>query len=354
MKRLLILVLISIIYASCKVQYQPRTFENIFIKEIKMDSISIRSIQVIDANNIVYTGSNGKIGFLSLNKEQIKIDKIITPHIYSGSIIPDFRSLAFNGESYFALSVGNPALLYKVFNDKAKLVYKEINQKVFYDSMHFFDDNIHGIAVGDPTEDCAAIILTSNRGETWSKLPCDNLPKFEEGEAFFAASNTNIKTIGSNVWIASGGKKSRILKSNDFGKTWEIYDTPIIQGNGPQGIYSIDFYDVNNGIAIGGDYSKPLENKQNKAITKDGGKTWQLVANNKAPNYKSCIQYVPNTYGQEIFSLGKTGVSFSNDGGKTWRDISKESYYTIKFVDKNMAWLSGNNKLGKLDLKTLR
>ena len=177
------------------------------------------------------------------------------------------------------------------------------------------------------------------------------LPEFEEGEAFFAASNTNIKTIGSTVWIASGGKKARILKSDDFGNTWQIFDTPIIQGDGPQGIYSIDFTDKNNGIAIGGDYSKPLENKANKAITNDGGKTWTLVADGQNPNYKSCVQYVPNTNGKEVFAVGKTGISFSNDGGITWKEVSKDSYYAIQFVDKNTAWLSGNNKLGKLILK---
>jgi photosystem II stability/assembly factor-like uncharacterized protein len=216
--------------------------------------------------------------------------------------------------------------------------------------MQSFDDNTHGIAVGDPTQDCASIILTDNGGKTWTKLSCKNLPKFEEGEAFFAASNTNIKTIGSTVWIASGGKKARVLKSTDFGKTWQIFNTPIIQGNSSQGIYSIDFFDKNNGIIVGGDYSKPNENNANKAITKDGGKTWQLVANGQNPNYKSCVQYVPNTNGKELFAVGKTGVSFSNDGGKSWKKVSKDGYYAIQFVDKNTAWLSGNNKLGKLIL----
>ena len=197
----------------------------------------------------------------------------------------------------------------------------------------------------------ASILVTSDGGNNWTKIPCKDLPKFEEGEAFFAASNTNIKTIGSTVWIASGGKKSRILKSNDFGKTWQIFETPIIQGKGPQGIYSIDFYDKNNGIAIGGDYSKPLANKANKAITKDGGETWTLVAENKKPNYKSCVQYVPNTDGKEIFAVGKTGVSFSNDSGNTWKEVSKDSYYTIQFIDKNTAWLSGSKKMGRLILK---
>jgi len=313
-----------------------------------MDSISIRAIQIITKNKIAYAGSNGHVGLFSDKEKDISSKLKIK---YQDSIIPNFRSIAYNGNDYFALSIGNPALLYKISKDKATLVYKEIHQKIFYDSMHFFEDKLHGIAIGDPTENCASIIVTSNGGETWNKIPCTKLPVFEENEAFFAASNTNIKTIGSTVWIASGGKKARVLKSQDYGATWQIFNTPIIQGNGPLGIYSIDFADKNNGIIIGGDYSKPLENTANKAITKDGGKTWTLTANGKKPNYKSCVQYVPNTNGKEIFAVGKTGVSFSNDGGFSWKKISNESYYAIQFLDKNTAWLSGNNKIGKLILK---
>ena len=99
--------------------------------------------------------------------------------------------------------------------DKSNLVYTEKHDKVFYDSMKFFADGKHGIAVGDPTEDCASIIVTSDGGNTWTKISCDKLPKFEDGEAFFAASNTNIKIVGNTVWIASGGKKARILKSTE-------------------------------------------------------------------------------------------------------------------------------------------
>ena len=63
------------------------------------------------------------------------------------------------------------------------------------------------------------------------------------------------------------------------------------------------------------------------------------------------MQYVPNTNGKEVFAVGKTGISFSNDSGNTWTEVSKESYYTIKFVDKDTAWLSGSQKIGKLILK---
>jgi photosystem II stability/assembly factor-like uncharacterized protein len=347
MKRLPILISAAIIFISCSSNYQPRNIESISIKEFQMDSTSIRAIEVIDTNSVAYAGAKGDIGIFS----EIEKQKQVHFPKYQDSIIPNFRSLAFNGESYFALSIGNPALLYQLSEGKTTLVYSENHEKVFYDALQFFEDNVHGIAVGDPTEDCASIIVTDNAGKSWQKLPCKSLPKFEEGEAFFAASNTNIKTIGSTVWISSGGKKARILKSNDFGKTWKVYNTPIIQGNGPQGIYSIDFYDKNNGIVIGGDYSKPQENKANKAVTIDGGQTWTLVGDGQNPNYKSCVQYVPGTKGQEIFAVGKTGISFSNDAGATWKEVSKDAYYAIQFVDKNTAWLSGNNKIGKLVLK---
>lgn len=331
---------------ACKQEYKPRNIEKVTIKAFEIDSSSIRAIQVVDNETIFYAGSNGDVGFTTDNGALWNVLNIR----YQDSIIPHFRSLAFNGSDYFALSIGNPALLYKISEGEATLQYTEEDKKVFYDALTFFDDNLHGIAVGDPTEECASIILTEDGGETWNKIPCENLPEIIEGEAFFAASNTNIKTIGNTVWIASGGNKARILKSTNFGKTWQVFETPIIQGNGPQGIYSIDFFDENNGIIIGGDYSKPLENKANKAITKDGGKTWTLVANNQSPNYKSCVQYVPNTAGKEVFAVGKTGISFSNDGGITWKDVSKEGYYAIQFIDENTAWLSGDKKIGKLEL----
>ena len=348
MKRIFVIIFAFLVFTSCNKEYQPREIDSISIEKIKMDSVSIRAIHVINKNKVIYAGSNGDVGIYSTT-DNPQTDPISIK--YKDSIKPNFRSIASNGKAIFALSIANPALLYKIVDGKTSLNYTEIHEKVFYDAMHFFDDNLHGIAVGDPTENCASIITTSDGGNTWNKISCENLPKFEPEEAFFAASNTNIKTIGSTVWIASGGKKARILKSDDFGKTWQIFETPFIQGDGPQGIYSIDFADKNNGIAVGGNYAKPLENIANKAITKDGGKTWKIVADGVNPNYKSCVQYVPNTNGLEVFTVGKTGVSYSNDGGISWKEVSKDGYYAIQFADRNTAWLSGNNKLGKLVLK---
>lgn len=346
MKRITLLILTVIFIFSCQTKYTPRNIEKINIEEFKIDSINSRAIYAISADKMYYAGANGDLGFtnnggVSWNTKYIR---------HQDSIVPNFRSIASNGTDIFVLSISNPALLYKISKDSTTLVYTESHEKVFYDAMQFFDAK-NGIAIGDQTTDCISIITTSDGGNSWQKIRCTNLPEPNAEEGAFAASNTNIKIIEDTVWITAIGITSRIFKSEDKGKTWHAYNTPIIQDEASTGIYSIDFADKNNGIAIGGDYSKPLENKQNKAITTDGGKTWSLVANGKNPNYKSCIQYVPNTNGKEVFTVGKTGVSFSNNGGNTWKEVSTESYYAIQFVDKNTAWLSGKGKIGKLILK---
>ena len=70
------------------------------------------------------------------------------------------------------------------------------------------------------------VYKTTDGGKTWNKLSCESLPKTVEGEAAFAASNTNIVLKGNKVWIVSGGKKARVFYSSDKGKTWQgIYST---------------------------------------------------------------------------------------------------------------------------------
>lgn len=346
MKRLLFLICLSIVCSSCKQEYLVRSIDAVDIQKFDMDSTSIRAILAINKEEMLFAGSRGDIGLTEDGGKTWDIQFIN----YQDSIKPHFRSIAKTSESLFAMSIANPALLYKISFGEQKIVYKEEHEKVFYDAMTFLDDKT-GIAIGDPIGGCTSIIMTHDGGNTWSKIDCSQLPEVKDGEASFAASNTNIAFVNNTIWVVTGGTRARVLKSSDKGKTWKIINTPIIQGDGPQGIYSVDFHNENIGIIMGGNFSKSEENIANKAITTDGGETWTLVANGKSPNYKSCVQYIPDTNGKEIIAVGKTGVSFSNDGGHTWKDVSKDGYYAIQFVDKNTAWLSGNKKIGKLVLK---
>ncbi len=344
--RLIIILSFVIILSACKTEITPRNLESVSIEEVKIDSASIRAIHVLKDSTLFFATSNGLIGMTSGFN-----NSVMTSEIKYDTITPHFRSIASNGNSLFVLSVGNPALLYKYTNGESHLVYKEEHKNVFYDAMAFFDAK-NGIAMGDPTDDCLSIIRTDDGGNSWTKIACDNLPKIEKGEAAFAASNTNIAIVNSNVWIVTGGQRSRVFHSPDMGNTWKVYNTPITQGGKMTGIYSVDFYDSKNGIIFGGNWEKKNDMKSNKAITNDGGKTWKLVADNRNPGYKSCVQYIPDTNGKELIAVGSTGMSFSNDGGNTWKEVSTDKdYYTIQFVNKNIAWLAGKNKIGKLILK---
>jgi len=207
MRRLSLLIVVVFFIFSCKKEYQPRNIEKVTIKEFKMDSTSIRAIQVISKNEVYFAGSRGDIGYTKDGGNSWTTEYI---H-YQDSILPHFRSIASNGTDIFSLSISSPALLYKISDTKNKLVYTESHKKVFYDAMRFFDDGKHGIAVGDPTDNCLSIILTSDGGSSWKKVACTNSPKIDEGEAFFAASNTNIAIIKNTIWIATGGKKHAFL-----------------------------------------------------------------------------------------------------------------------------------------------
>ncbi len=337
-----ILLIVFLLYVGMAYgQNEKSTFKQIEIESLLSDKISIRAI-AIDRNKVFYAANNNRFGVIDLESK-----KKIEHKIVFDTLKLEFRSIAQTKKHIFTLCVGNPALLYKI--DKKtmtpKLVYQEKNEKVFYDSMQFKDEK-NGMAMGDPTENCLSVLITKDGGETWQKQTCDNIPKTIDGEAAFAASNTNLVLQGNKTWMVSGGKQARIFSSDNFGKSWQSFNTPIVQGETMTGIFSAAFYDDKNGIIVGGNYEKPTQNFGNKATTTDGGKTWKLVAENSGFGYASCVQYVPNSNAKGIVTVGATGVFYSNDSGETWTQISTEKdLYVLKFIDKNNFIAGGKDKI---------
>jgi len=319
-------------------------FKKVKIETLVEDDFSIRAI-TIDNNKIWYAADKGKYGYYDLVSQE-KFQSFIK----KDTLLPEFRSIAKTGKSIFLLSVGNPALLYKISKDgsEKKLVYQENHKKVFYDSMQFWNEK-EGIAMGDPTDDCLSVIVTRDSGQTWQKIPCGKLPKANLGEAAFAASNTNLIVHGNFTWMVSGGKSARIFFSPDKGESWEVYKTPIIQGKDMTGIFSADFYDENIGFITGGDYENLEKNSGNKALTINGGKTWTLISENSGFGYASCVQFVPNSGGKQLVTLGNSGLNYSSDNGTTWKQLSNDKdLHTIRFIDNSTAIAAGKNKIVKV------
>ena len=212
-----------------------------------------------------------------------------------------------------------------------------------------FGNDQEGIAIGDSIDGCLSIIITRDGGETWKKLSCDDLPKANENEGAFAASDTNIAIIGHHTWVAT--TTGRVYYSKDKGISWEVVETPIVKDKDTEGIYSIDFYDEFNGFAIGGDYTKAADSSANKIRTRDGGKTWELVAINQSPGYRSCVQYIPNSNGKELVAVGFKGIDYSNDSGSSWKHLSDEGFYTIRFLNDSTAYAAGSKRVSKLSFR---
>nr|WP_233164140.1 oxidoreductase [Snuella sedimenti] len=335
------------LFFSCKEtgKFKPRNFSTVTIEPIYTDSlISIRAIDILDDGSLAFAANNGIYGLYNPFKQVWRT----SIQAYDGLKL-HFRAIAHTRADFFMLSIGTPALLYKTgAKGTMELVYKEEGEFVFYDAMAFWNDT-EGIAVGDSFEGCLSIIVTKDGGQTWTKLPCDVLPKAEENEAAFAASNTNVKVLGNKAWI--GTSSGNIYYSNDKGHSWQYVKTPIVQTQETEGIYSIDFYDALNGFGIGGDYTKPEGNTSNKIRTQDGGMTWQVVAQNQEPGYRSCVQYIPNREGKELVVTGFDGIDFSNDSGNTWKHLSDEGFYTIRFLNDSTAYAAGKGRIAKLVFK---
>ena len=336
-------MLVFCVFLSCKSTYKVSER-----KDILLDSLSIRAIYPT-INGIWFGGTNSKAGFISFeNEAETKIVKLQKENT-------DFRSIAYSNGEIYVLNAGTPANMYELntfgYSCTSKLIYTEMGEKVFYDSMFIDIKTGFGVVIGDPTEDCLSVLLTENSGKNWKKISCGILPKTAEGEAAFAASDTNVKIIDGVIYIISGGMKSRLFKSDDKGITWHVFDTPIIQGKAMTGAFSMDFYNKRKGIIVGGNYENQKDNSINKAITKNGGKTWKIVSKDLTFGYASCVQFMPKSRGKVLYTCGTSGVYYSTNFGQKWTKILDDTdFYTLRFSGKNNIYLAGKNKVTKIKI----
>lgn len=309
------------------------------------DKISIRAIQIVDGK-VYYVGTDSKLGYVhikdTIRKKQVRLstDKL------------EFRTLAHFDQLLYTANIESPASFYKI--DKRDLsfeiFYKDTLRTAFYDAFSY-DKNGRGIAISDPTNKGKATFRFFTKKNY--KHHDGIIPLYNEGEAHFAASNTNIATVGNTVWIATGGKTSRIFKFNwDKPYFWNVYNTPFVNGKSSTGIYSIDFYDEKFGVAVGGDYTQQSDNVNNIATTSDGGETWQIQASGKNGGYKTCVKIRPKSKGKDIIAVGDQNIEFSSDYGKTWKTISQEkNLYVCEWIDEDSLVFAGKNRILKAIFK---
>lgn len=331
----------SILFLSVGMCAFSQQVEN--IETILNDKISIRAIELYD-HKVWYSGSDSKFGYVDLKdykkQKQIKLSEEKL----------EFRTLGQDKTSFYAINIVSPGRFFKI-NKKdltSQIVFKDTAKTAFYDALHFVNHKL-AYTFSDADKDNLLKLAVYRNGK-WSMLKSDF--RLNEGEAAFAASNTNISSTQKYLWIATGGKASRIVRMNLKNEKIEVFNTPFIQGESSQGMYSIDFYDDRFGIAVGGDYTKQAANINNIATTNDGGETWQIQASGQNAGYTTCVKIKPGSKGKDIIAIGDQHISYSSDFGKTWKKISDEKgFFVCEWMDGDKVIVAGNGKISVVKLK---
>jgi photosystem II stability/assembly factor-like uncharacterized protein len=252
----------------------------------------------------------------------------------------DFRDIdAVDERTAFVLSIGNgdASRIYKTSDAGATwtLQFRNDDPKAFFDALAFRDDR-RGYAFSDSVDGAFIILRTDDAGGRWTRIPPSSLPPALPGEGAYAASGSNIAVRGDHVWI--GTSASRVLRSSDGGRSWQVSRTPLATGPSA-GIFSVAFRDDANGIVVGGDYRTQTEAVDNAAITSDGGRTWTLVQG--LSGFRSAVAYVPGS-ARTILAVGPSGSDLSTDGGRTWKALDGPGFHALSFAPRSpIGWAVG-------------
>lgn len=230
------------------------------------------------------------------------------------------------------------------------LRYEASDTAVFLDAISFWDDQ-NGMALADPIDGRFLILTTSNGGDSWQEATAASRPVALDGEAAFAASGTSLLLLPNGVaLIGSGGKAARVHRSANRGMTWTAVDLPIQSGNGANGIFSLAFQNVKDGLAVGGDYRAPDSTRASAAVTRDGGVTWS-PASRMPSGYRSGAALSNRSL---ALAVGTNGSDVSFDSGTTWTPLYKSGFNSVQISPNGTAFAVGDRgSVARLDTRSL-
>ncbi|GAC1585130.1 MAG: oxidoreductase [Ginsengibacter sp.] len=299
---------------------------------------NLRGLSVVDNDVVWVSGSKGMIGKSLNGGKTWKWTRV--PNFENS----DFRDIeAFDENTAIIMAVGEPGYILRTTDggNKWKQVYCNTMHGIFLDAMEFWNEKM-GIVVGDPINNKFVVARTYDGGKTWHDIDQMNYPDAQEGEACFAASGTNLRTLDEVAYFVTGGKSANLYI---LGQPTPL---PINHGKQSAGANSIAIKDKNNFIIVGGDFDLPDATSQNACITKDGGKTWS-APQTPPHGYRSCVEYINK---RRWITCGYNGVDYSKDDGRNWHNISNESYNVCRRAKKGTSvFLAGaTGVIGKLEI----
>ena len=309
--------------------------------------VSIRALVVVTEDIVWASGADGTV-----------LNTINGGKSWSTFQIPnepenDFRCIyAWSETKAMVFGIAGPEFGY-LTEDGGKtweVVYQDSTTGLFFNSLVFADE-LNGLAISDQVDGKPFVIRTENGGQDWKKV--DSVPEVWAGEANFAASNTCIEYLPSgHAWFVTGGIKSRVFYSSDFGKSWEHTEYLLFPNSPSSGIFSVAFKNEKEGVIVGGTYDRPELNTNIAAYTKDGGLSWK-PSETMPKEYRSCVQFFSDGKKDIVIAIGKTGCDISMDNGKTWQFSNDNGYYTLSAIPGTLSGYAAGSggRIAKFSLK---
>lgn len=212
----------------------------------------------------------------------------------------------------------------------------------FANFVHFWNSN-EGVAVGDPTIGDQGyyyfeIYITTDGGDTWTRVPRLNFDSFTNTEMAMVSRYT---VSGDVIWFPT--TQGNVMRSSDRGNTWKLLNTPLTGS----GIFAdLAFRDSLNGLAVARANANPYSADGGIYKTSDGGASWTQVVNSTAGGIgmKNAVEYVPGTSAGYVITGSENppyGSAFTQDGGLTWTNIDTIKHHKVYFHDFNTGYSGG-------------
>lgn len=254
----------------------------------------------------------------------------------------DVHAVDANTAYLLAAGTGERSRIYKTTNAGRtwRLQFLNSDTAAFYDCFDFWDAT-HGIAVSDAVNGRLIVIRTED-GTHWQRLPDSALPPALSGEGAFASGGVCVVAGGrSQAWIGTTAPSgARVYHTADRGAHWSVVSTPVVSGRSA-GIAALAFRDELHGVALGGRIGEPDDRSDSVvAITEDGGATWRLGSR---PTFSGAVFGAAQVPGLDdyVVVVGPKGLDWSSDAGRSWSNVSANAYWSVGFASRLAGWAVG-------------
>ena len=263
----------------------------------------------------------------------------------------DFRSVWAWDEEHAMVLASGPGVQSRLYSTHDgcrtwRLVFTNPDADGFWDGLQF-DGARFGVILGDPVGGSFTLFATYDSGRHWTRQVDPCLRTMEPQQGAFAASNQSMAVIPLPDTSApdSHAANHRILFGTSGGWLYGLDLAPLrlieaapdecshrqilrpAAGNTPNpaaGIFAIAFLDTDNGVAVGGDYTKPQAGAGTAAYTIDG-KSWQ-PALRPPGGYRSTVAW--NASDASWIAAGPDGSDVSADG-KEWHRLDSGNWNAL-------------------------